>query len=129
MLVSRLVLSVPLLVLAACSKAPGEVSFDLEVLPILKRNCVICHMTGDTQGDFSLHPEPYLSLVSAPSSQSQLVLVHPGSVENSYLYHKLVDTQLAVGGEGAGMPYQRDGLAPVDIDIIHRWIMQGAKRD
>ena len=122
-------MSVPLLVLVACSKAPGEVSFDLEVLPILKRNCVICHMTGDTQGDFSLHPEPYLSLVSAPSSQSQLVLVQPGSVESSYLYHKLVDTQLAVGGEGAGMPYQRDGLAPVDIDIIHRWIMQGAKRD
>jgi len=86
-------------------------------------------MTGDTQGDFSLHPEPYLSLVSAPSSQSQLVLVQPGSVESSYLYHKLVDTQLAVGGEGAGMPYQRDGLAPADIDIIHRWIMQGAKRD
>ena len=86
-------------------------------------------MTGDTQGDLSLHPEPYLSLVSAPSSQSQLMLVQPGSVENSYLYHKLIDTQLTVGGEGAGMPYQRDGLAEADIEIIRRWIMQGAKRD
>ena len=130
----RLLVALPLVALAllaivACSKSPQEVSFNQQVLPILKRNCVICHMTGDTQGNLGLHPEPYLALVSAPSSQSRLVLVEPGSIENSYLYHKLMDTQASVGGEGSLMPYQRDALAQADIDIIRRWIIEGAQPD
>ena len=111
------------------SQSTTGVSFDREVLPILKRHCVICHMAGDTQGNFGLHPEPYLSLVSAPSGQSQLKVVEPGSLEDSYLYHKLMGTQASVGGEGTHMPYQRELLTKTDIDIISRWIIEGAKQD
>ena len=118
-----------MLVLGGCTNESEGVSFNQQVLPVLKRHCVVCHMTSDTQGGLGLYPEHHPSLVSAPSNQSKLMLVEPGSIENSYLYHKLMNTQLSAGGEGASMPYQRDALSPADIETIRLWIQEGAKRN
>lgn len=115
--------------LLATAKPVEDISFNQGVLPILKRHCIICHMAGGAQGEFSLYPDPYENLVAAGSKQSRFLQVKPGSVEDSYLYHKLVDTHLSVGGEGASMPYQRDLLESADIEIIRGWILQGAKRN
>lgn len=116
----------PLIVLAGCDSAPPGSSFSQEVLPLLNRHCVMCHMEGGAQGEFSLHPDPYASLVGATSSQSELLMVVPGDTQGSYLYHKLQGTQLDVGGEGASMPYDRALLEHEDIVLVGQWIAQGA---
>lgn len=105
----------------------AEVSFNEQVVPLLKRHCVMCHMAGGAQGKFSLYPGPYLNIVAAPSSQSKLSQVEPGSLQNSYLFHKLTGTHIKAGGSGASMPYQRDSLPKTDIVTIRQWIKQGAK--
>jgi hypothetical protein len=86
-------------------------------------------MSEGAQGELSLHPQPYTALVGAKSSQSDLPLVTPGDVDASYLYHKLLGTHLAVGGEGESMPYQRDLLVREELSIIEQWISRGAKDD
>ncbi len=122
----ELLLAGLLLVLAACESSPPEPGFGQLIVPILNRHCVMCHMEGGAQGELSLHPQPYAALVGRASTQSDLLLVAPGDVEASYLYHKLVGSQLRVGGEGASMPYQRELLTAADIATIRQWIESGA---
>lgn len=76
---------------------------------------------------FSLkHGEAYAQLVNAPSMQLPTMLrVKPGSIAQSYLWHKVVGTQLQVGGSGMIMPY----TFPLNADekqIFERWIAAGA---
>jgi hypothetical protein len=115
------------LVLAGCESSQPGPGFEQRVVPILNRHCVMCHMVDGAQGELSLYPQPHAALVGTASTQSDLLLVAPGDVEGSYLYHKLVDTHLRVGGEGASMPYQRELLQKQDIDVIEQWIAQGAR--
>jgi mono/diheme cytochrome c family protein len=115
------------LVLAGCESSQPGPGFEQRVVPILNRHCVMCHMVDGAQGELSLYPQPHAALVGTASTQSDLLLVAPGDVEGSYLYHKLVDTHLRVGGEGDSMPYQRDLLQTADIDVIEQWIVQGAR--
>ncbi|MFL3656375.1 MAG: hypothetical protein ACJ04P_14980, partial [Halioglobus sp.] len=100
-----------LVFLSACESSPSDKAFEQTVEPILTQHCVMCHMAGGAQGELNLFPEPYANLVEVISSQSKLLLVDPGNVEASYLFHKLVGSHLKVGGEGVSMPYQRDSLA------------------
>lgn len=117
-------------VLVGCQPAADlTVSFDEDVLPLLNRHCAVCHMGEGAQGEFSLYPTPYQSLVNAKSKQSSLVLVEPGSKQNSYLYHKLLGTQKEVNGSGASMPYQRNLLMEADLAIIFKWIEEGATQN
>lgn len=119
------------LLLPVCSEAVEEVSFGREVMPILKRYCVICHLPDSAQGKLSLYPNAYENIVSMPSSQSPLLLVDPSSSKQSYLYHKLMGTQGTIGGTGKRMPYLHDSLSldGSDLEIIRIWIEQGAKNN
>ena len=115
-----------LFTVAGCESSRPGPGFEQVIVPILNRHCVMCHMTDGAQGGLSLHPQPHAALVGVASTQCALLLVAPGDVESSYLYHKLVGSHLGVGGEGASMPYQRDLLQGNDIDAIRQWIAQGA---
>lgn len=106
-----------------------EVSFSEDVAPILKRNCLICHMPGDKQGNLSLYPDAIVSLREVSSTQSPLFLVKPGSAEQSYLYHKIAGTQEDVGGFGARMPFQKKPLHEDKIETVRQWVEQGAKNN
>ncbi len=115
-----------ILVLAGCDSAPSGPSFSREIVPLLKRHCVMCHMEGGAQGGLSLHPQAHKKLVDVPSAQSNLPLITPGSAQDSYLYHKLRGSHLDVGGSGDSMPYQRDLLDAADLELIQQWIAHGA---
>ena len=115
--------------LAACEVSQPGPGFEQVIVPILDRHCVMCHMSEGAQGELSLYPQPYAALVGVASSQSDLLLVTPGDVEASYLYHKLLGSHLGAGGEGESMPYQRDLLETEDIKAIEQWIAQGASAD
>ncbi len=116
-----------ILVLAGCDSAPSGPSFSREIVPLLKRHCVMCHMDGGAQGELSLHPQPYAALLGRASTQSDMLLVVPGDAQASYLYHKLLGSHLQAGGNGQSMPYQRDLLAAKDIEAVAQWISHGAQ--
>ena len=106
-----------------------KASFEKDVLPILDRHCVMCHVPGAEQGGLGLYPDAWSRLVNIPSKQSSLLLVDPGSPDSSYLYIKLIETGESVGGSGLLMPIQQPPLDPGQIETIRLWIEQGAKQN
>lgn len=113
--------------LLGCESKPQGPTFAGDIEPIFNRHCVMCHLEGGAQGDFSLHPQPYANMIGVRSTQSDMLLVVPGDVEASYLQHKLLGTHIAAGGEGESMPYERDLLVKAELDLIEQWIEQGAR--
>jgi len=103
------------------------VSFASEIVPTLRSQCATCHMTGDEPGGMKLYPSAaYQSLVQVPSASSPLLRVAPGSPQDSYLLHKLQGTHLEVNGEGVQMPFGQPPLNDQTLQLIRRWIEQGA---
>ena len=115
--------------LASCSSTAEIISFNEDVLPILNRHCVMCHLPGAEQAELGLYPDAWSQLVGIPSSQSSLLRVEPGSPDKSYLYLKLIGTQETDDGSGLQMPFQQNPLDPAQIEAIRLWIEQGAKQN
>lgn len=106
----------------------AEVQFVRDVVPIFKTSCVMCHLPGNGPGGLELHPKGgYANLVGVPSTQSPLLRVAPGKPEESYLYRKLVGTHAGAGGSGERMPFGDASLGEGQIEVIRRWIADGAK--
>lgn len=115
-----------LLVLGPAAQA-APVDFTAEIVPLLGKRCVSCHLTGQEQGGLALHPKAaYASLVGVRSQQSDLMLVEPGDPSQSYLYRKLTNTHQAAGGEGEPMPMGAWPLETEALELIRRWISEGA---
>ena len=62
--------SLELLLLAIVLLTPAvavseSVSFAADVEPILTQHCVMCHLPGAAQGDHSLYPDAWASMVDS----------------------------------------------------------------
>lgn len=127
--------------LAACAASDDEggagmsapadpnVGFEASVLPLINAACN-CHQSEPfLMAPFSLKPaEAYDNLVNRPSSQlTTMAFVKPGSLNESYLWHKVNGTQLEVGGAGMIMPYTVP-LTVAELGVLERWIAAGAPR-
>jgi len=100
---------------------PGPVSYSRDVLPILEARCYKCHgPTGKARGGLRLH-----DIAALHEGAEELWLIHPGSAEESPLYQLLTlpadDLDI--------MPASGDPLTAEQIDIIKRWIDEGAQLD
>jgi hypothetical protein len=124
---NRLLPAISLLCPIAAAAEP--VSFAADVQPILTRHCVMCHLPGAAQGDHSLYPDAWASMVNAPSVQSSLMLVEPGEPDKSYSYLKINGDHLAAGGSGEIMPFPNGPLTAEEITVFRLWIEQGAERN
>jgi len=113
------------LITAVTASADEPVSFKRDVVPILNRDCVMCHMEGTELGGLSLYPDPRGNLIDMRSRQCPLSLVDPGKPESSYLLFKMLGTQESVNGKGRRMPWDYS-LPAADIDLMRRWILEGA---
>lgn len=116
--------------LQGAAEAAGDVNFLRDIVPIFKTSCVMCHLPDAEPGGLALHPKGgYSNLVGVKSTQSPLLRVAPGSPEDSYLYRKLLGTQVAAGGTGERMPFGDAPLSNGQIEFIRRWIEAGAKAE
>ncbi len=105
-------------------------SFSQDIVPILKRRCATCHLTGDEPGGMALYPEAaYDSLVGAASIEADMMRVEPGDPQASYLFRKLEGTHIEAGGYGDPMPLEGWPLPAADIDLFKQWIAAGAPRN
>ena len=91
------------------------VSFLKEVAPLLTKNCLACHNAKDSKGGFNL--TTFESLMKGGEEGDTVV---PGDGEFSNLSLVLTD---------GTMPKDSDPLPQEQIDLITKWIDEGAKFD
>lgn len=105
----------------------SPISFASDIVPILKRQCAACHLTGQEVPGLALHPRgAYSSIVGVKSLFTGYLRVDPGKPDDSYLVMKLEGTHTAKGGQGARMPFGAPPLDETSIGKIREWIASGA---
>ena len=145
----RLALLGAALLLMACPLPPGDddtaveddATDDDDAAPLEPRWSAIqvrfearcgCHV-GQNRGDFTglaTYDGGYDALVGTASNDvPDMPRVTPFDPENSYLWHKLNNTQDSVGGDGSRMPQSQNGLPESDRDAVLTWIEAGAPKD
>lgn len=88
-----------------------------------------CHLGGEVGGGLALDNDgELLARLTEPSIGSLLPQVTPGSLEESYLWHKCEGTHRsdAVGGAGSRMPLGLPPLSPEQRALLEAWILAGA---
>ena len=104
--------------LATSSNAKDDiVSFHREVLPILRTNCFACHKPGKSKGGLDLTTHAAL-LQGGDEGQ----VIKSGDA----LASRLIET---ICGDEPEMPKESEPLLPREIDMIKRWVEQGAIED
>lgn len=116
------------------STASGtSLSHAVDIQPIWDAKCVeACHEVGGEWSVLDMSGDAYAVMVNKPSPTfPDLDVVEPNDVENSYLWHKINNTHLDVGGNGVAMPKARQGMAAEtmtadELATIEEWIAGGA---
>lgn len=103
---------------AGGSAAP--VNFQQEVAPLLVRRCLACHGEQKFKGEYQLHT---LAAMLKPGASGEAT-VTPGKPEASYLLQLVQEADAE-----QRMPQGADKLADAEIDLLKRWIAEGAKTD
>ena len=100
----------------------AAVSYSREIAPLLVKHCGACH--GDRhsvpRGDFSV--VTYKDLMLGGGLTRTIV---PGDPERSLIVHFIEGRR----GEVFRMPLDAPPLTRAQIDLIRRWIAEGAKSD
>jgi hypothetical protein len=134
-----LVLAAALLIAAGCGGGrtiggsgtvvtPTGVDFKTQVQPIFTQNCALsgCHAAGSASGGMVLDADQsYANLVNVASSEvgpDKRVL--PGNSGASYIIEKLTHP---TPRSGERMPLGGDPLPDDQINLIKKWIDEGAK--
>ncbi len=113
--------SIAAIALSACTQ--HEVSYQREVLPILKAHCFECHTPGGIGYEKSkLDMSTYDSLMKGTQFGP---VVKPGDSLTSVLV-MLIENR---ADTSIHMPYQRDLIPQPNIDTIKTWVVQGAKNN
>jgi WD40 repeat protein len=102
-------------------EAPEEISYYRQVRPIFQQHCQGCHQPAKDQGGFVM--TDYASLLKAGNSNKPgIVAGHP---ESSLVFQQITSQ----AGKPPEMPKGKDPLIDHDVNLIRRWIAQGAKDD
>ena len=109
------------MVTGCCDAGPDEPTYS-DVSSIFDESCggSACHTDGGEGGGTPLDVD-LDALVDVPSEQDEdVVLISPGSPDDSYLMRKILGTgsqsQMPLGGT----------MSSCDMDTIERWIEDGA---
>jgi ankyrin repeat protein/pimeloyl-ACP methyl ester carboxylesterase len=94
--------------------ASAKVDFQREVLPIFREHCHSCHGAAQQMGRFRLDRR------RDAMRGGSIAVIAPGTSTGSRLYHKITSTKY-----GTQMP-PTGPLAAEKIDVIRRWLDQGA---
>jgi WD40 repeat protein len=101
--------------------AKKSISFDKQIRPILQANCIGCHQPAKDKGGLVLTDFAKM-LEGGDSGDPAIVPKHP---ERSLLIEQITPME----GKAAMPPYGRAPLAESDIDLIKRWVAEGAVND
>ncbi len=95
-----------------------QVDFSTQIKPILNKNCISCHGGVKKNAGFSLLFEEE-ALGDTESGKPAII---PGDASGSELIRRLKETDPELR-----MPYEKAKLSDEEIDLLTRWIDQGAE--
>jgi WD40 repeat protein len=99
----------------------GPISFYKQILPIFQAHCQGCHQPAKARGEYDM--TTFAKLLQGGESGDAAIV--PGQPHKSYLLELITPNK-----EGkAKMPEGKKALAEQEIELIKRWIAQGAKDD
>jgi Protein of unknown function (DUF1553)/Protein of unknown function (DUF1549)/Planctomycete cytochrome C len=93
------------------------VNFTSDVKPIINKNCITCHGGVKQKGGFSL----LFREEALGKTESGKPAIIPGDAENSDMIRRLT-----LKDPEERMPYKHEALSTTDIDILTRWVKEGA---
>ena len=96
----------------------SEVDFNTEVKPIFNKKCISCHGGVKRESGFSL----LFRADALEVNKSGKPAIIPGDPSNSEMIRRL-----RLDDAEDRMPYHSEPLSGKEIDILSRWIKQGAK--
>jgi Ca2+-binding RTX toxin-like protein len=110
---------------AVVNPAGTPVNYETQIQPIFTNNCTRCHSgSGAPRGLRLDSANSYANLVNVASSEvPSLKRVKPGDDDHSYLVDKIEGTQTV----GSRMPLNSTPLSTANINLIRRWIVEGAR--
>lgn len=103
--------------LQSCGKS-DRVDFSTQIKPILNNKCITCHGGVKKSGGFSLLFEEEAFAVNKSGKPA----IIPGNASGSELIKRLHETDPELR-----MPYEKSPLSEEEIDLLTRWIDQGAE--
>ena len=103
-------------------KAAKTVSYRKDVMPVFKKYCLPCH-TEDQMNPSELYLDGYQDMMKGGKHGAPIVA---GKPDSSIMIMKLSEKPPF----GDPMPYKFKRAFPSDtLDIVRRWIEQGAKKN
>ncbi|MEX2025638.1 MAG: c-type cytochrome domain-containing protein, partial [Pirellulaceae bacterium] len=102
------------------AKPDAKISFTRQVAPLLVKHCVACHGPKKPEGDYQLHAFARLMKNGA----SELPPIAPGNLDESYLLELI-----ASDDQDVRMPKETRPLSAEEIELVRRWISEGATFD
>lgn len=96
--------------------AAGELSkvdFESQIAPLLRDHCIQCHWSANREGDISLE---------TPTDLTDNDFIDTRHADNSFL----LELVTASDQEPPSMPKEGRALSTNEVDLLRRWISQGA---
>lgn len=119
---NRIVLTVIILTVVITvftfSTRTNTVSYSADVKPILNKKCISCHGGVKKQGGFSL----LFREEALGNTESGHPAIIPGDPDKSEMIRRLT-----AHDPEERMPYKEEPLSEEEIDILRRWVKQGAQ--
>ena len=105
------------LALTAAAQEKKPVSYEKDVQPIFKASCISCHKPDKKKGKLDM--STYADLMKGGKQGSP---VTPGDPAKSILVEM-------ISGPEPEMPDKGDKLKPEQVELITRWVKEGAKKN
>jgi mono/diheme cytochrome c family protein len=102
-------------------KDSAQISYYREVRKIFQQHCQGCHQPAKAMGGFVMTTHGALS----GKGESGEPAVVPGKPEKSLIFTQITPHE----GKAPAMPKGKDPLLQHDVDLIKKWIAQGARDD
>jgi hypothetical protein len=106
-----------LIMVDACLLHSDAVDFNTQVKPIINRHCITCHGGVRAKGNFSL----LFREEAFAKTESGKPAIIPGDPDHSEMIRRLTSKD-----PEERMPYKHEPLSSDEVDILRRWVKQGA---
>ncbi len=103
------------------AEEPAQISYYRNVRPIFAQQCQGCHQPAKASGNYVM--TSYADLLKKTKTDAFGIV--PGKPEES----SVIEQVLPKGDKPPKMPQGRDSLSQRDVNLIRKWIEQGAKDD
>ncbi|MFI5186659.1 MAG: DUF1553 domain-containing protein [Chitinophagales bacterium] len=109
---------IAIIVFFVFSSHQSTIDFNTQVKPIFNKKCITCHGGVRRKSNFSLL---FRSDALAKNKSGKPAII-PGDPDHSEMIRRLT-----LNDPDERMPYKHDPLSKDEIDILRKWIKQGAK--